>query len=147
MLNEICLYLKNWFTVNDDHVELPSWEGVFTIEDGTINLPLLNGQYFRIQDSILNNGVYKYPATTLKDETFTGKISAMAVPAEVESIADEIAAWCEKYGGADSTANSPFNSESFGGYSYSKAAGGSSESTAPGWWAVFGGRLARWRKL
>lgn len=148
MLNEVCAYLNNWFDVNDDHEELPSWRGEFTITRGTIDLTgkILDGQYFRIQNSIFNNGVYKYPADNLKDETFNGKISAMAVPSEVETIAGKIAEWCEKNGGADSTAYSPFNSESFRGYSYSK--GSLSEpGNCPLWWSVFGGDLARYRKL
>ena len=152
MLNEICAYLKNWFDVNDDHKPLPSWRGEFVITDGSIDLSgkLLNGQYFRIQNSIFNDGVHKYPATDLHDETFTGKIQAMAVPSDLIAILGEITAWMDKYGGADSTANSPFNSESFGGYSYSKSPGGAStteSSNTPAWWGTFGGRLARWRKL
>lgn len=152
MLNEICAFLKNYFTVNDDHVELPSWSGTFTVSDGQLDLDgkILNGQYFRIQNSIFNDGVHQYPATDLTDETFTGKIQAMAIPKDLIAIAGEISAWMEKYGGADSTANSPFNSESFGGYSYSKSAGGAtsvSSGNTPAWAGTFGGRLARWRKI
>lgn len=152
MLNEICAYLNNYFDVNDDHEPLPSWRGEFVVADGSIDLTgkILDGQYFRIENSIFNDGIYQYPASDLADETFTGKIQAMAIPKDLIAIAGEISAWMEKYGGADSTANSPFNSESFGGYSYSKSAGGtttvSSENT-PAWAGTFGGRLARWRKI
>lgn len=151
MLNEICAYLNNYFDVNDDHEPLPSWRGEFVITDGSIDLSgkILNGHFFRIQNSVFNNGVHEYPATDLTDEVFTGKISAMAVPKELTAIAGEIEEWMNKYGGADSTANSPYNSESFGGYSYSKSSGSASSDTAnvPAWWGIFGGRLARWRKI
>ena len=150
MLNEICAYLNNYFDVNADHVSLPSWNGTFTISEGEIDLEgkVLNGQYFRIQNSIFNDGVYKYPAKELVDETFTGKIQAMAVPKEVVEISKQIEDWVSKFGGADSAANSPYTSESFAGYSYSKSGGSSSEGvSAPAWWAAFGGRLARYRKL
>jgi hypothetical protein len=153
MLNEICAYLNNWFDMDDDHEPLPSWRGDFVIENGSIDLSgkILDGQYFRIQNSILNDGVYQYPASDLTDETFTGKIQAMAVPKDLIVIAGEIAEWMNKNGGVESTAMSPYNSESFAGYSYSKSNGvgaSSKESLSiPMWAAVYGGRLARWRKI
>lgn len=151
MLNEVCAYLNNYFDVNADHVALPSWRGEFVVSNGILDLgeKITDGQYFRIQNSIFNDGVHEYPAINLHDETFTGKIQAMAVPSDLIAIVGEITAWMDKYGGADSTANSPYNSESFGGYSYSKSPGGASieGSGMPAWWGTFGGRLARWRKL
>jgi hypothetical protein len=155
MLNEICAYLNNWFDMNDDHEPLPSWRGQFVISDGNIDLEgkILNGQYFRIQNSIFNDGVHKYPAEEgdLQDETFKGKIQAIAVPKDLIAIAGEIAEWMNKNGGVESTAMSPYNSESFAGYSYSKSNGvgaSSKESlSTPMWAAVYGGRLARWRKI
>ena len=119
MLNEICAYLNNYFDMNDDHKPLPSWRGEFVIKDGSIDLTgkILAGQYFRIQNSIFNDGIHKNPASDLHDETFTGKIQAMAVPKDLIAVAGEIEKWMQMYGGADSTANSPYNSESFGGYS------------------------------
>ena len=60
MLNEICDYLNNYFDMNADHELLPSWYGTYTISEGTIDLEgkILNGQYFRIQNSIFNDGIY-----------------------------------------------------------------------------------------
>lgn len=150
MLNEICAYLNNYFDMTPSHDLLPFWFGVFTVENGGIDLDgkILNGQYFRIQNSIFNDGIYKYPATGLIPETFNGKIQALAIPNDLIKIADDIAAWMEKNGSADSAALSPFNSESFAGYSYSKSTGADgSAKNAPIWAATFGGRLARWRKL
>lgn len=154
-ITEVCAYLKNWFDIDDDHRPLPSKRGDFTITGGSIDLSglLIDGQYFRIQNSILNDGVYKYPAEEgeLSDETFTGKVQSMKVPKDFLAVVAEISEWIEKYGAASNSANSPFNSESFAGYSYSKSSGGTKATDGsdgiPAWWSVFGGRLARWRKL
>lgn len=142
ILTEICEYLNNYF-----------WEkkisGNFTISDGAIDaVGLKNGQYFRIIGSTFNDGVHIYPATDLKDEEFEGSIWAMAVPATVIAIASDIKDWQTKYGGADSSAMSPFTSESFSGYSYSKSGSGNANSGSNiTWQDVFGGRLNKYRKL
>ena len=146
MMTEICDYLNNYF-----------WEskkkGTFTISDGTINLPhLKNGQYFRIIGSTFNDGVHKYPIAQtkkLEDETFTGEIWAMAVPNTVVALASEITEWQKLYGGAGSSAMSPFTSESFSGYSYSKAGAGSASGggLTPSWQDVYAGRLNKYRRL
>ena len=145
-MTEICEYLNNYF-----------WEtktsGTFTIKDGRLTVAgLKNGQYFRIVGSTFNDGVHKYPyinSNSQEDETFKGQIWAMAVPKTVVALASDIEAWQEKYGGVESEAMSPFNSESFAGYSYSKsgtgsAAGGGSNLS---WQDVYGGRLNKYRRL
>lgn len=70
----------------------------------------------------------------------------MAVPPAVIAICGEIDAYTEKY--ADQI-NSPFQSESFGGYSYTKASGNSdgSSSNPSDWRSVFAGQLNKWRKI
>ena len=144
MLTELCQELRNWFV-------LRKYTGTFKIENGNITADFLeNGQYFRIIGSIFSDGVHKYPATDLTDETFDGAAWALAIPADVIKLSTEIQAWRDKYEIADSAAMSPFASESFGGYSYSKSAGGNSSSgasAAPGWQSVFRTRLNMWRKL
>lgn len=151
-INEVCAYLNNWFDKDDECRTLPSLKGVFTISDGIfaderLSDILIDGQYFRIQNSVLNDGVYQYPVSNLADETFTGKITPMRIPSDFLNIVDEIEKWLEKYGGVESVANSPFNSESFAGYSYNKSTDGGTASNMPLWWSSFGGRLSRWRKL
>lgn len=141
MLEQVLDYIHNYF-VKEEHT------GVFTIQDGSlvgVNF-LLNNQYFKIEGSVLNDGVYKYPSTSLADEEFSGKILAMAVPPSVVAIASEIDAWVEKYG---DSADSPYNSESFGGYSYTKSSSGSNGNggDTTGWRGVFGSRLNHWRKI
>jgi hypothetical protein len=145
ILTEICDYLNNNFWEK-------KIEGSFSIVDGYINVPALkNGQYFRIIGSTFNDGVHKYPITAttkLTDEEFKGVILAMAVPATVIAIASDITEWQAKYGGASSEAMSPFNSESFDGYSYSKSGSGNANSGSNVTWQdVFGGRLNKYRKL
>ena len=140
ILTEVCEYLNNYF-----------WEkkitGNFKITNGSISvIGLKDGQYFRIIGSTFNDGVHTYPATDLADEEFTGAIWAMAVPATVISLAREISEWQDKYGNVNSDAMSPFTSESFSGYSYSKGAGASGGSNVI-WQDVFGVRLNKYRRL
>lgn len=146
MLTQICQELHNWFNYS-----LPKNIGDHVIENGVLvdDCGLLNGQYFRIVGSVLNDGVYQYPASGLQDERFHGGIWSMAVPPDVVQLAEDIKDWQDKYGGTDSVLMSPFTSESFGGYSYSKAGGGASDgkSSAGTWQAAFRSRLNQWRKL
>lgn len=157
MLTELCLFLKNWFEIEKCYGDFRIVDGVLTYSDGTL-LPLQDGQYFRIISPVLN-GVYLYSPNApdnpssgaLRDEEFSGSVWCLAIPQDVISLAGEIGAWCAKYEGADSTAMSPFNSESFGGYSYSKSGGGNgaggSGTGAGGWQSAFASKLQRYRKV
>ena len=139
MLEQVLMHLKNWFLVPGG-----IHEGTYTIEDGGIALPFLeNGQYFRIFGSVFNDGLHLYPASDLKAETFEGTVWALAVPQAVVELASEIEAWQKKNGDASV---SPYQSESFGGYSYSKATD-SASGGAVTWQSAFRSRLNAWRKL
>ena len=139
MLEQVLMHLKNWFLVPGG-----IHEGTYTIEDGGIALPFLaNGQYFRICGSVFNDGLHQYPASDLKAETFDGFLWALAVPQAVIDLAAEIEAWQKKNGDASV---SPYQSESFGGYSYSKATD-SASGGAVTWQSAFRSRLNAWRKL
>ena len=139
MLEQVLMHLKNWFLVPGG-----IHEGTYTIEDGGITLPFLtNGQYFRICGSVFNDGLHQYPASDLKAETFEGTVWALAVPQAVIDLATEIESWQTKNGDASV---SPYQSESFGGYSYSKATG-SASGGAVTWQSAFRSRLNAWRKL
>ena len=149
MLTEICGYLRNWF-------ERDKYIGFFAIEDGKItgnkdfNGVLLEGQYIRIIGSILNDGVYQYSEAGiegLKDEFFQGAVWSLAIPKELVTLSNDIKIWSDKNGGADSVAMSPYQSESFGGYSYSKGASASGNYAAGDWKSVFASRLDQWRKI
>ncbi len=137
-LTELCAHCRNWFTRRDDDRHV----GEFEIIGGCIDLPFMEmGQYFRIIGSTYNDGVWQYPTSELVDETFSGAVWAMSVPSGFVHMAKEIDEWEQKY--ADSV-NSPYLSESFGGYSYTKSGTGAS---TPGWQSVFRSRLNQWRKL
>lgn len=137
MLSELCHEINNYFPKK-------KLFGTYTIEDGTLIIPeLQDGQYFRIVGSIFNDGVYEYPATELKDETFEGAIWAMAIPEDVIALSEKIDQWKAKYENED--AMSPYQSESFGGYSYTKASG-SSGGTAT-WKDAFASQLNNYRRI
>lgn len=138
MLTELCQELHNWF--NDEIIY-----GEFVIDGGNISLPFLQeGQYFRIAGSVFNDGVHQYGATSsLHDETFDGAIWPMRIPQAVIDLSARIDKWCEDNAQALS---SPYQSESWGGYSYSLRSG-SGESGTFGWQSTFARELNRWRKM
>ena len=138
MLTELLAEIRNYFEVpNGRHF------GKFEISGGSIaSLDFLQeGQYFRIVGSVFNDGVYQYPATSLTDEVFEGAVWAMALPPSIIALAAEIKA----YNDSDAGKPSPFTSESFGGYAYTKA---TDANGAPiGWQKAFASRLNKYRKL
>ena len=172
MLEQILDFIHNYFVKE-------VYRGKFKISSNTLDVDFLQyGQYFKIVGSVFNDGVWQYPGwlkdgvlvdeerkliltedgkailtstpnSVMADEEFVGEIWAMAVPPTVIALVNEITAWIEKYG---DVMNSPFQSESFGGYSYSKGSGGSSNSNnsssnAADWRKVFGSRLNAYRKI
>ena len=141
-LSDLCNELKNWF-------EKERIFGEFTISDGSISLDdeLQENQYFRIVGSVFNDGVYQYPTSILIDETFDGAVWAMAVPPAVIALLQDINEWEAKYSDA---IMSPYSSESFGGYSYSKSVGNGAtwaENGSGDYRSVFASRLNKWRKV
>lgn len=141
MIEQILNYIHNYF-------EKEIVPGSFRITSGSIDVDFLQeNQYFRICGSVFNDGVYQYPASDLTDEEFTGEIWAMAVPPAVIALAHEIQEWVDTY---SSVMDSPYNSESFGGYSYTKKSSGGQANNgndASDWRSVFRSRLNHWRKI
>lgn len=142
MLEQILDFIHNYFVRE-------VYRGKFKISSNTLNVDFLQeGQYYRIMGSVFNDGVHKYSSDSLTDEEFVGEVWAMAIPPAIIALADEINTWLEKYG---EIMNSPFQSESFGGYSYSKGSGVSSDNdnsaNAADWRKVFGSRLNSYRKI
>lgn len=139
MLEELLRHINNRF-------ERGSVSGTFTVEDGGIEAEgLLDGQYYWVEGSVLNDGLHLHPASDMVAETFTGRVVMLAVPSVVVELAGEIEDWCD-----DNTKalSGPYASESFGGYSYTKAgvqSGGTASVT--GWQAHFATRLNPFRKL
>ncbi len=146
-LTELCQELRNWF-------DRERYFGTFEIRDGGVfagadALPLQDGMYFRIIDSFFNDGVHKYPDLEMRSESFTGAVWLMAVPAPVIKLSEDIDAWRAKYEATDAASMSPYMSESFGGYSYSKGSSytGTGSGGGTSWKSVFNARLNPWRKL
>jgi len=140
VLEQICAFIHNFFVYGRE-------AGTFTIENGSIALPfLVDGQYFRICGSRLNDGVYQYPTDALADETFDGVIWEMRVPRAFLDLVTEIEAWQEKYGTATA---GPYQSESFGGYSYTlkSSTTGTGSDAGAGWQGQFRHQLNQYRKL
>lgn len=143
----VCSYLRNFFFGNN-----PLYSGTISISNGALtqSYGLKANQYFVIYGSDLNEGVHQYPITTLADETFDGMIRGMSIPKALLDIMDDIEAWRAKYNDVNSSNMSPYNSESFGGYSYSKGSGGSADTSkdkSGTWQGVFAAELQPWRKI
>lgn len=144
MLSELCQEIRNYFDRGQ-----PKLYGEIVIEDGAIKNSefsdkIITGQYFRIIGSVLNDGVYCFnEELSLFDETFDGSIWLMAVPKAVVELSKEIDDWVNNYGGA---VVSPYQSESFGGYSYSKASGSGGGGSVT-WQDAFATRLNLYRRI
>lgn len=141
-LKEICDYIHNYF-------EYEYYEGEYAITDGSIDLSNVNiqkNQYYMIEGSIFNDGIHKHISTDLANETFKGTIITMRVPKDVLEVLQEATEWESKNA---SVLNSPLNSESFGGYSYSKGTSSKKDGSqgAYTWRDVFGDRLKAYRKI
>lgn len=144
MLSAVCKELNNW----DFNHRAKKYVGEISIADGQLvgfSDRLAVGQYYRVVGSLYNDGIYLYgdEEVALKDETFDGAVWAMWVPQEVIDLAGEIKTWCEKYETADNM--TPYQSESFGGYSYTKASGANGGTVR--WQDAFRSRLNKWRKI
>lgn len=135
-LTNLCAELRNYF-------ETKKRFGTFTISGGSISPSdfLQDGQYFRIVGSVFNDGVHRHPAHDLTDETFDGAVWAMAVPPAVVELLQKI----QEFEAAAANTPTAYTSESFGGYSYTKA---TDENGLPvGWRSMFKSELNKWRKL
>ena len=135
-LTNLCAEIRNYF-------ETEKRFGTFTISDGSISPSnfLQSGQYYRIIGSVFNDGVHRHPAHDLTDETFDGAVWTMAVPPAVIDLATKI----EEYNKSDVGKPSPYISENFGGYGYTKATGSNGKVLT--WKSVFADALNRYRKL
>lgn len=157
MLTELCQELRNWF-------EKDIKSGTFVVRNGallmvlsddtevSIGTILQRNQYFRLVGSVFNDGVHQFVSTPnegdalIDEEKFSGAVWLMAIPPAVLELNKDIDKFLQMYG---DTVMSPYSSESFGGYSYTKATNsnkGGGSSTAS-WQSVFKSRLNKWRKI
>lgn len=143
MLTEICAEIRNYFCGEDDKII-----GNFAVTDGKLvpSISIQDGQYYRIVGSVFNDGVHHSDDVLVDEPDFHGGVWLMSVPPDVLQIAKEIDEWQVK--NAD-TLSSPYQSESFGGYSYSKASGTNANggSGVYGWKDAFASRLKRYRRI
>lgn len=145
MLSELCQELKNWFDRDQ-----PRIHGAFEIAEGKIVDQdfidvIQDNQYFRIIGSVFNDGVYQYTNDlNLTDEIFIGSVWLMAIPKEVIALSEDIDKWLTEN---SEVMLSPYSSESFGGYSYTKRGSGNDSSDVSSWQSVFASRLNMWRKI
>ena len=135
----LCKELNNWFEVDRKF-------GKYEIKEGGLTVDFLQtGQFFRIVGSVFNDGVYQYPVSDLHDETFEGAIWPMAVPSAISDLLKNVNSWIDSN---KDVLNSPYQSESFGGYSYSKATGNASNGDGNvTWQSHFANELNQWRKI
>lgn len=139
MLETVLNHLHNWFPVNS-----AARAGTFVIVSGALTLSnVVDGQYYKIEGSVFNDGLHKYgdPEDKLMDETFTGRIVPLAIPKAVIELAEKIKKWADENPVSDKV------SESFGGYSYSKGGAGTQNSDTGGWQVAFRKELNQWKKV
>ena len=126
MIGELLHEIRNYFDMSRHF-------GTFRIVDGS---PIFDD----ICGSVFNDGVYQYPFEDLRDEEWTGAVWLLAIPQEIIELSEEIDKWKEQYGAAG-----PYTSESFAGYSYTKATG--KDGGKYTWKDEFASELKRWRKI
>ena len=147
MLEEAMRYVNNRFDRDAQGNWVGSRSGAFSIADGSLEIVgVPEGQYYWVEGSALNDGLHRMGDSDMDDEDFEGRVVLLRVPKAFSELCAEIAAWNEANA---SVLDSPLQSESFGGYSYSKASGGAqgNETPAAGWQLHFGARLRPFRKL
>lgn len=145
ILEQILWHIHNWF----EREQIPV--STCCIDDGSLPTSItdrmLDGQWYRIEGSYLNDGLHQHPAEDLEDETFNGTITLLAIPKPLLRVAEDIAAWQEANG---AVVDGPYASESFGGYSYSLRSDSGANSASgglSGWRLAFRDRLNPFRKM
>lgn len=141
-MNKILKYLNNYFYVFCE-------SGDYEIKDNKISVrgKYIKGQYIRIEDSILNDNVYKVvnvlgneiELENVQNEAFNGTISSLAIPKDLIDLESKVNEF--------ELNNKPSNlsAESFGSYSYSIATNANGESAT--WVDVFKSYLKPYRKM
>ena len=143
-------YLHNYFYLFKERGKFTINFNSVTIDGADLKGRYVEGQYVKIKGSANNDGIYKViavasdelPGITLEgclsDEVFEGYICSLGIPKAFRKLADEIQA----YNGTNPTTG--IVSESFGGYSYTKATG---TDGVPGWAVAFKIQLAPYRRM
>lgn len=151
MLNEILNYLNNYFQDNDYSYTIDcTFTGNDTIE-GDFADTFLVGEYIRIRDTRLNDGVYLISAiddTSITIDTTVdyiirteAEVSTRLVKADIPRDFISLVSDIETYNTNNTTAGA--TSESIDDYSVSY----DSDTISGGWQGAFKGKLARFKKM
>lgn len=135
-LFEVCASVRNFFAA--DHEK---HEGFFSVRNGQIvpSLYVAGANYIRVFGSAKNDGIHSLDETLVDEDGFKGMIWVMRVPEDFLKLVGKIEKWESENA---KILESPYTSESFGGYSYSKDTAGASS-----WQAKFKSRLDVYRKV
>lgn len=142
MLGDICAELRNYFCKDEDKII-----GDFSVSNGMLvpSVDLQEGQCYRIVGSVFNDGVHRSDDVLIDEESFHGGVWKMRVPADVLELARDIEKWLDDN---NAIIHSPYMSESFGGYSYTKSSNGQENGvTNVTWQSVFASKLAKYRRI
>ena len=149
ILEDVLWHIHNWFvydTIDVDACQID--EGALP---ASVTSSLLDGQWYRIRGSVLNDGLHQHPAADLTDETFDGSLDTLVIPKPLLRVVEEIQDYIERNASAlEKAQSSPYQSESFGGYSYSLRGDLTSNSSSgglSGWQTAFASRLNPFRKI
>lgn len=146
-LEDILWHIHNWFDSDSTSFTVTGCDIVNGELPAVLSQRMLEGQWYRIEGSWLNDGLHQYPSDDLSDETFDGTVTLMRIPKPLLRVAEDIEAWKAKNSEA---AESPYSSESFGGYSYTLKGGiapNSGSQGLSGWRLAFRDQLNPWRKM
>ena len=141
MLTEICQYLHNYFDYERFIGEITivaRQDGLYPSDELTpgdeilpnadesakvfcngVEIEISDGQYFALFRQRIPLGVFQLSELT-ENKTFAGSVWLMDVPKAIKSADTWAETWKANNMAAGSEANSVYQSESFGGYSYSK---------------------------
>lgn len=154
-LEKVLAHIHNWFT--RETLSISGCEVVGGQLPASVAEAVPSGAWYRIEGSYLNDGLHLRGAEDegLTDEEFDGTLTVLTVPKALLAVVDEISDWVAANAEARSkAAASPYQSESFGGYTYSVRSdltGGSSGSSGggglTGWQAAFKSDLDPYRRL
>lgn len=149
MLEQVLYHLHNWFehgSINACDCEIAGGALPASIES---SMP--DGAWYRIQGSLMNDGLHRNPAEDLLDETFSGTVTICAVPRALLAVVEEISDYVSDTRESDREARKGrYKSESFGGYTYQlkdDSRAGGSNGGLTGWQAAFASDLNPWRKI
>lgn len=145
MLLDLMRETRNFFMRSAETGEYTAYGNTLSPAPGA-----LPGQYIALTGSVINDGVYRARAggafetedgedAQFTQETFTGTVYLLAVPASFSALARKIDAWNEENGSGKEVA-----SESFGAYSVSYAQGANGPVR---WQEKYAREIATYRRM